>query len=451
MTATSAKRAPSAVVRRSRAIGFGADDGAPQGQCLIAIGRVQSPTRVAGALGALLALVAVIAVVLAGYDPPPSLPTSVDSGRNGYLALREWLDESGIATASHRRQWDVLEEYGNGNLLVVTTPQRQRLRRGEAANVGQWVADGNALLLMAALNDTPDWALAAPALHSFEDDLEALAALRFEARQVDGEPLEVGAEGEEVRLEMDAVEAHPLAAGVSTLAGFTDGPASVWQVAAAHEDLRLRVAVDRQHGTDAFWHIPLGRGHVFVSALGSPFTNRAIAEADNAILFANLVRHHLGPGKAVIFDDVHQGLSALYGPVDFYRDPRLHVSIAFVLALWFLYMVGTWNRLAPVREAPEDPGQQDFVRAVGGFLARKLTPVDTGRMMFASWFSALTGRPTPFEQPPWGRLEDNPLADEAQLTALKEAHARLRAGRKVPLRQLHNRIRQLRTAIGGVS
>ena len=407
--------------------------------------------RLTTALGALLALVAVIAVMLAGYDPPPSLPTSVDSGRNGYSALREWLGESGIATASHRRQWQALEEYGNGNLFVVTLPQRQRLRHGEAANIGQWVADGNALLLMAALNDTPDWSLAAPALRFFEDDLEALAALRFEAREVDGEPLQVGAEGEEVRLELDAVEAHPLAAGVSTLAGFTDGPASVWQVAAAHEDVRLRMAVDRQHGTDAFWHIPLGRGHIFVSALGSLFTNRAIAEADNAVLFANLVRHHLAPGRAVIFDDMHQGLSALYDPADFFRDPRLYASIAFVLALWFLYMVGTWNRLAPVRDAQEEPSQQDFVRAVGGFLARKLSSVDVGRMMFASWFSALQGRPTRFEQPPWGRLEDNPLADEAQLTELKEAHARLRAGRRVRLRQLHNRIRRLRAATGGGS
>ena len=405
--------------------------------------------RLTTVLGALLALAAVIVVTLAGYNPPPSPPTSVEPGKNGYSVLRDWLDESGVATASHRHPWEALEEYGSGNLFIVTLPQRMGLRRGEAPNMQQWVANGNTLLLMAALNDTPDWSLAAPALDSFEADLEALAALQFEAREENGEDLEAGATGEETRLELAAVEAHPLAAGVSTLAGFTDAPASVWEVAVAHEDVRLRVAVDSQHGTDAFWHIPLDGGHIFVSALGSLFTNRAIAEADNAVLFANLVRHHLAPGKAVIFDDMHQGVSAQYGPADFYCDPRLHISIAFVLALWFLYMAGTWNRLAPVRAAPEDPGQQDFVRAVGGFLARKLSPVDAGRMMFASWFSALQGRPTSFEQPPWGRLEDNPLADEALLTALKEAHARLRAGRKVSLRHLHNRIRQLRAATGG--
>ena len=407
--------------------------------------------RLTAALGALLALAAVVVVALADYDPPPSLPTSVESGRNGYLALRDWLHESGVATASHRHPWEALGEYGSGNLFLVTLPQRMSLRRGEAANMRQWVVDGYALLLMASLNDRPDWSLAAPALGAFEADLDALAALQFEAREENGEDWMVGATGEESRLELAAVEAHPLAAGVSTLAGFTDALASVWEVAVAHEDVRLRVAVDSRHGTDAFWHIPLGRGHIFVSALGSLFTNRAIAEADNAALFANLVRHHLAPGKAVIFDDMHQGLSAQYGPADFYRDPRLHISIAFVLALWFLYMAGMWNRLAPVRDVPEDPGQQDFVRAVGGFLARKLSPVEAGRMMFASWFSALEGRPTRFEQPPWACLEDNPLADEALLTALKDAHARLGAGRRVPLRQLHNRICALRAATGGGS
>ena len=411
--------------------------------------------RLVTALGALLALAAVIVVFLADYEPPPSLPTSVESGRNGYLALRDWLNESGVATASHRHSWDAsapaLAQYGNGNLFIVTLPQRVGLRHGEAEKMLQWVANGNTLLLMAALNDTPDWSLAAPALGSFADDLEALAAMRFEARTIDGESLEVGANGEEMRLELAAIAAHPLAAGVSVLAGFTDDLASVWQVDVRHQDVRLRLAIDSQHGTDAFWHIPVERGHVFVSALGSLFTNRAIAEADNAILFANLVRHHLAAGKTVIFDDVHQGISALYGPADFYRDARLHISIAFVLALWFLYMAGTWNRLAPVQDAPDIPGQQDVVRAAGAFLARKLSPVDAGRMMFASWFSALEGRPGRFEQPPWDRLEDNPLAEEALLTALKEAHARLRAGRKVPLGRLHNRIHKIKAATGGGS
>ena len=411
--------------------------------------------RLVTALGALLALAAVILVALADYDPPASRPTSVEPGPNGYRALQEWLRESGIDVASHRHRWDALH-YGNGNLLIVTLPLRTPMSEGEAEAVRLWVAQGNTLLMMAALNDTPDWSVAAPGLRTFEDDLDALARLRFEAAKAeDGQALEEGALGEETKLELAPVPAHPLAEGVVGLVGVTDGPASVWQIAAAPDAapdrVRLRVALATPDGLDAIWHVPLGQGHIFVSAFASLFTNRAIAEAGNATLFANLVRHHVGPAKAVIFDDLHQGLSASYGPTAFYKDPRLHASIAFVLALWFLYMVGTWNRLAPVRDAPNEPGQGEFVRAVGGFLARKLSAVDAGRMLFQSWFSTLQGKPTSFELPPWQRLEANPVIDKELLAALQEDHARLRSGKRVPLRKLHNRIRRLTQGSTGAS
>lgn len=400
--------------------------------------------RLVTALGALAALAAVVAVSLADYDPPPTLPTSVERGPNGYRALGDWLRESGVATVSHRHSWNALADYGSGNLFIVTMPQRERARGAEAQALRDWVADGNTLVLLAALDDTPDWSLATPTLPFFEDDLHALSGLRFEARPgEDGRDLEVGEAGEETWIELNAVAAHPLAEGVSRLVGVTDAPASVWQVAARAEAVTLRVAVATPHGTDAIWHIPLADGRVFVFALGSLFTNRAIGQADNAALFANLVRHHVAADKAVIFDDAHQGLSALYGPADFYRDPRLHASIALVLAAWFLYMVGTWNRLAPVRDVQQTPEQQDFVRAVGGFLARKLSPVDAGRMMFAAWFSLLQGRATSFDQPPWRRLQANPVVNKELLAALRADHARLCAGRRVQLRRLHNRIRQL--------
>ncbi len=408
--------------------------------------------RLVTALGALLALAAVILVVLADHDPPPSRPTSVEPGPNGYRALRDWLHESGVNAVSHRHGWDALKDYGNGNLLIVTLPLQTRMREGEAGAMLPWVAEGNTLLLMAALNDTPDWSLAAPGLRTFEDDLESLTLLRFEAAKAqDGQTLEAGVLGEETRLDLAVVQAHPLAEGVGGLVGVTDAPASVWQVDAAPDEVRLRVAIATPHGTDAIWHVPFGRGDIFVSALGSLFTNRVIAQADNATLFANLVRHHVEPAKAVIFDDLHQGLAAYYGPTAFYQDPRLHASIAFVLALWFLYMVGTWNRLAPMRDASNEPGQQEFVYAVGGFLARKLSAVDAGRMLFASWFSALQGKPTSFERPPWQRLEANPVTNKELLTALQEDHARLRSGKKVQLRKLHNRIRRLTAGGGGAA
>ena len=396
--------------------------------------------------GALLALVALAAILMGDDGPPSTLPTSPEKGPNGYWALAEWLRGNGIAVASHRQPLHEPPAPGTGHLFIATLPSQRRLRMQEIGVLRAWVAQGNTLLVLAALNDQPGWASRAA---SSLDSLEDLTDMRFEPLIDDrGKPIRQGIPGRESPVQLRSVPAHPLAADIDVLEGVTDGYAYVHGVKSApamQPRLRLAQAVGRQRQADAFWQIPQGDGQIFLSALGSLLTNRAIGQADNRRLVANLVRHHLAPGGTVLFDDFHQGLSTLYDPAAFYRDSRLHASILFVLALWLLYIAGAWNRLASPRESPLEPGQQDFARAVGGFLARKLGPVQAGRMMFASWFADLQSRPTAFEAPPWAQLEVNPMVDAALLAELKADHARLLAGNKVDLKQLHNRIRRGRS------
>ena len=400
--------------------------------------------RLITAGGALLALVA-LAAFLTSEEPPPGLPTSQEKGPNGYWALAEWLRESGIPVASHRQRLDGPPAPGTGHLLIATLPSQRPLRMQEIGALRAWVTQGNTLLVLAALNDKPDWTLGAV---PSSDSLEGLTDMRFEPlADADGKPLRRGFPGRESAVPLRPVRAHPLAAGIQALEGVTDGYSymhGVESAPAAQPRLRLAQATRQRQQTDALWQIPQGDGQIFLSALGSLLTNRAIGRADNRQLIANLVRHRLAPGGTVLFDDFHQGLSTLYDPAAFYQDSRLHFSILFVLALWFLYIVGAWNRLAPPRERPPEPEQQDFARAAGGFLARKLEPLHAGRMLFASWFADLEGRPTDFKAPPWPKLEANPMLDPGLLAELKADHARLLAGRGVDLKQLHNRIRGAR-------
>ena len=419
------------------------------------------------AMGALLALAAVIGLAIADRESPLSRPTSPEAGLNGYRALADWLRQNGVPVVSHRQRWTDLAEYGEGNVFIATLPFQTPLDAagdqwrnkadadaerlpGEAALLRAWIASGNTLLAMAALDDTPDWAIDAGSLQgarggaAFEDDLEAVTGMRFTALAGDDAPM-LGAAGERAPIRLWAANAHPLARGVQTLVGESDHLASVWRVAAAPAGPRLRLATLRDYDVDAVWHLPHERGRIFVFALASLFTNRALGEADNAVLFSNLLRHHLAPGKAVIFDDMHQGLTELYDPAAFFNDPRLHVSILFVLGLWLLYMAGAWNRLAPARPAPREATQLDFVRAVGSFLARKLSRAAAGRLMFETWFQSGDGASRgDFEHPPWDQLAANPTVDAATLAALREDHAKLAAGKRIDLRALHARIARLR-------
>ena len=395
--------------------------------------------RLVTAGGALLALAAAIAIFVADGEAPATPPTAEQNGPNGYLALNRWLQASGVRTVSYRHSaLEVGErEAGNGHLFITALPHRQRLRTGEAEALRAWAGAGNTLLISVALNDTPPWAAgAAPTLM---EDVEALVGLRFEPL-ADVELLPLW--GPE-RIAIEPIGGQPAVAGVSALQAETAAPTSIWQPAAmvVAEGAWQAVARLADYDAEAVWHRPLGDGHVYLVALGSLLTNRGIGEADNGRFFANVANARLGPGGAAIFDDFHQGLSVLYAPSDFFADSRLHVSIAFLLALWLLYLVGTWNRLAPPAAAPAVPGQLDFVRAAGGFLARKLHRSDAARLLFAARFGRLAGRRVTLAEPPWQRLADNGSLPAALVGALRDDYRQAAASRRVNLVRLRNRLR----------
>lgn len=395
--------------------------------------------RLVTAGGALLALAAAVAIFVADREAPATPPTAEQNGPNGYLALNRWLQASGVRTVSYRHSALELgeREAGNGHLFITAMPHRQRLRAGEAEALRGWVSAGNTLLISVALNDTPPWAVGpAPTLM---EDVEALVGLRFEPLG-DVEVLPLW--GPEI-IGIEPISGQPAVAGVGALQAETAAPTSIWQPAAivVGEGAWQAVARLADYDAEAIWHRPLGDGHVYLVALGSLLTNRGIGEADNGRFFANVVNAHLAPGRAAIFDDFHQGLSALYAPSDFFADSRLHVSIAFLLALWLLYLVGTWNRLAPPAPALAVPGQLDFVRAAGGFLARKLHRSDAARLLFAARFGRLAGRRVTLTEPPWQRLADSRAIPAALVGALRDDYRQAVAGRRVSLVRLRNRLR----------
>ena len=390
--------------------------------------------RLVTAGGALLALAAIIAVAISERGPTVTHPTAEQAGPNGYLALNRWLQESGVRTVSYRHSALELDEHeaGRNNLFVTAMPHQRPLAPGEADALRAWVAGGNTLLLSVALDDTPAWAMGTePGLL---DRIEELAGLRFSALD-DAEIIPRWGPAT-IALEPRRGEAM---VGVSALQGETDRPTGIWR-ASVVDDAWRPLAHTAEYETDAIWHRRYGEGHIYVVALGSLLTNRAIAEADNARFFANVAAAHLAADGAAIFDDFHQGLSMLYDPNAFFADPRLHISALCLLALWLLYMVGTWNRLAPPVAEDAVPGQLDFVRAAGGLLARKLHRSDAARLLFAARFGRLAGRGATFAESPWQRLAEDPTVPAALATALRQDYQRAAAGDRVHLVQLRNRL-----------
>jgi hypothetical protein len=424
--------------------------------------------RLVTLLGALLALAVVYALFFQRPgEPPVTKPLSTEAGRNGYLALWTWLEREHVRVVSLRDRYSTLREHASlprrGNVLVVTMPFRTPLRQSEIVQFQAWLLDGNTVLVLAALDDSPEWLPLADQT-DFRKDLAALTGLRFTtpseeaaaraaaARQPAPRRLPVRPPIEaRTAIEIEPAVEHPLLAGVTALRGYSDDGSEVWSAYKPDASgLVLRLATESSSGNDALWERPYGSGgKILVAASGSLLANRNIGEGGARELVRNLLRYRLGEGGAVIFDDMHQGLSSLYDAAALLRDPRLRYTIWFVLAAWLVYVLGASNRLAPPRAPRSVPRQGDFVAAAGGFMARRLERGATGRLLLDEWLDEVRrARGLPRGTPVWAELERTPTLARGVYEELHGYERTLAGGGVVDLVRLHNTLMKAREAIG---
>jgi len=437
--------------------------------------------RVITAIGALAALALVYGLFFQGRAVPPvTRPLSIEAGDSGYLGLSRWLENEGVRVVSMRERFDTLARRNpplpqSGNILITTMPHRSPMRAAEYDAVAEWVRAGNTLLVLAALDETPHWS-EPPQLstNSFLVDLTRLTGLVFMAVNGTAEPARRGIPvftsapvAADSRLLFAPAAEHDLLDGVETLVGYSDSASGLWDARSRSRNVPvLRLVNERTTSAPAMWQVgtvlrdeeadprtSVARGYVggtiIVSASASFLTNRNVGLGDARRFVANLLRHHLGPGGAVIFDDMHQGLSSLYDADAFFGDSRLHKTLAFFIAAWLVYVLGSTNRLAAPRSVPVEPRQRDFLAAAGGFMARRLDRCAAGLLLLNEWFDEVRRqRGIAGTGPPWRELEATPTLGADVYRALRDAHERLESGRPVPLLRLHNLLLKAREAIG---
>ena len=148
------------------------------------------------------------------------------------------------------------------------------------------------------------------------------------------------------KIALTATGPHALLRDVRTLELETDYEAEEWSLRMPYDNFVLTLARDA-NGEGALFEQHVGAGRVLLCAGGSLFTNRALGNADNAQLFANIVSARVASDGVVLFDDLRQGLSANYDPARFYRDPRLFKTMFIVLGLWLVWVLGSTRLRAP--------------------------------------------------------------------------------------------------------
>ena len=217
-------------------------------------------------------------------------------------------------------------------------PHRVPARNAELNALDEWIDKGNTLLIMAALDDTPRWAVGGG--EAFLHSLGRMTRIQFEVRDSAADGSTPAKPRRKVADLLHALEprqviiepkgSHSLLDGVHSVLAVSEFPASHWRGvpmdASPALDLAHREADEKAGiGADpAIWLKPQLKGQILIFSVGSPFTNRAIAERDNARLFSNIVAWSVRRGGTVIFDDAHQGAVSYYDAKAFFRDPRLH-------------------------------------------------------------------------------------------------------------------------------
>ncbi len=379
------------------------------------------------------------------------LPVSTDTGPDGLAAAWSWMHAAKIPVFALRQRYDGRDGLsgGTGNLLITTLPQHLPMSAAEQSLLDRWIARGNTVLILAALDDTPRWSVTGD--EGLRGVLSGLAGFRFSVHTDPSHAALPALVGSTTTLE--PVGRHALLTDVHRLRDESALPASHWIGQPDADSGALAIAQRQAPGPDerdaVLWVEPHGAGQVILSAFAAPFSNAQIDQADNAQLLANIIAWSRAPSGRVIFDDAHQGVVDSYDPHAFYADPRLHHSVEWLLLLWLVWVLGSQPlRSRQIAWTPVD--EIALVEAAGRFFSGRVPPREAAHRLLQNFFSEIHRRlRQPADgTPPWEWLAAQPGVPPDRYAALRDHAARVQGHARVSLRRLQNLLSQLRRSIG---
>jgi hypothetical protein len=399
--------------------------------------------------------------------PPPenlaqTRPLSTESGAAGYQGAWRWLKAAHIPVIALRDRFDHLltnpAQRATGNVLISTLPHKLPVRAEEASRLDAWIERGNTVVLAAALDDTPAWALESSG--RLVRDVGRLARLKLETTESKAADENSGSAPQTLESALNAAlspsrlvaieprGAHPLMNGVHGLQLTSDLPASRWAATPMDSSGVLQIAQAADGGNAVIWIRRQGNGQVILLGVAGLFSNRDLGSADNARLLANVVGWSLEPGGAVIFDDAHQGAVDYYDAKAFYKDPRLHRTLWWLIFLWFVFVLG----IQRFRGHPAGIRAADVTALIGrsgDFFAAAVTPSTAGARLLANFFNSIHRRVGTREDgsPVWDWLLSQAAVSRSEISELQQLQARIQSGRRFNLPRLQNLLSQLQGKI----
>ncbi len=256
-----------------------------------------------------------------------SMPVSEDKGQQGLSALQQWINEKSIPAQVLQSGYDSLTDKGNTliSVLPATIPPGPK----EQARLSDWVRQGNHLILLLAVNDTPHWRnkLNIESLHNTLN--------RFDLELVE---LPSGDTQEDIGQSRVALESrinHPLTHNLHSLSVVANRPIKPMQLLGkAQPTSSIILLREKQSQIPVAWHTLYGNGHITLFTVSSLFANQNMDNPQVIQLFENMINFYGNNASRVIFDDIHHVAQAgISIEKSVYMHPLLLLLVGYLLYL----------------------------------------------------------------------------------------------------------------------
>lgn len=417
-------------------------------------------------------LAAVIAYALLSRPTPEpdkqlSLPTTEDTGAAGLKGVYLWLQQSNIPVTRLRTRFSDLESSdklpATGNILLSVLPAKVTVLDKEWDGLYEWVRRGNTLIAAGNVYQYPAW--------NAEDDCYC-ALKKFISRfgwQLDKKDLDHTEEEqndkpeslkEEINqlqarmsehipkdIELHASLTHPLTSGIGQIKvkAVNYLQYEYWTLSTDNEhNFSLQLLHHAHLGTPRAWLLSAGKGQIIILLHADMLGNAQLDKGENARFISNLINQGLAARSQLLIDDYHFGLSDLYDPQRFFKDSRLHWTLAWILFIWLCYVIGYSLRLAPVREKTAPVSARDTINMMTHFLARHLNKTQLRDELIRHFCEdIMRQRHFTQEQQVWKWLAAHNRIHPAELDFLHTA----RQNKRISLLRLTRTITHIRTLV----
>ena len=263
-----------------------------------------------------------------------SAPTSDNKGLHGLARLYKLITNAGGKTMIIHSDYRMLrteQETNNStdNILFLSLPAAIPANQQELDTLVSWVAKGNHIVAMLALDDAPHWS---NKQNRFTIDA-FLAAFDLQLTRLDTGVATEEASNKQPYLITQLL--HPVTNRIKRVKTGVTSQDHVWQlsgISTPHSSLIL--LREEASLSPVAWLSLFGKGKVYIFTHSDLFANANIETPDNMQLAKNIIDYSLGKTANIYFDDVHHIASVSTNSI----QPSLHLQLLLLAGL-LVYML----------------------------------------------------------------------------------------------------------------